>query len=57
MTNTNKMRISWKNELRQSVVEQDVLKLRDHLKAIQRSPELKMSDYKLNEQVRENESK
>ncbi len=52
----NKMKISWKNDLRQSVAERDVLKLRNKLKTIQRSPELKMSDNSLNEQTMENNS-
>ncbi len=54
MATTNNFKKSWKNDLRQSVVEQDVLKLRNKLKIIQNSPEFKMSDYRLNTRVREN---
>ncbi len=53
MATTNKLKISWKNDLQKSVVEQDVLKLRNQLKTIQNSPELKMEDYRLNTQLRE----
>lgn len=53
MATTDKLKISWKNDLWKSVVEQDVLKLRNQLKTIQSSPELKMEDYRLNRQVRE----
>jgi hypothetical protein len=53
MANTVKMKISWKNDLQKSVVEQDVLKLRNKLKNIQSSPELKKEDYRLNTQLRE----
>lgn len=54
MATTNNFKKSWKNDLRQSVVEMDVLKLRNKLKFIQNSPEFKMSDYRLNTRVREN---
>lgn len=54
MATTNNFKKSWKNDLRQSVVEMDVLKLRNKLKIIQNSPEFKMSDYRLNTRVREN---
>lgn len=40
MTNTKKMKISWKNDLRQSIVENDVQNLRNQLKIIQNSSEL-----------------
>ncbi len=53
MANTKKMKISWKNDLQQSVVEQDVIKLRNKLKTIQNTPELEMRDYNLNTQQRE----
>ncbi|MBW6535116.1 MAG: hypothetical protein K0B11_08915 [Mariniphaga sp.] len=51
MANTNKMKISWKNDLQQSVTEQDVLKLRKQLKTIQSSFDLKMRDCRLNIQA------
>jgi hypothetical protein len=53
MTIINKLKRSWKNDLWQSVVEYDVLKLRNQDKIIKSSPELKMSDYRLNTQLRE----
>ena len=40
MTNTYKMKISWKNDLQQSIVETDVQNLKNQLKIIQSSPEL-----------------
>gem|GEM_PF-3355516 len=51
MAINNKLKISWKNDIWQSVVEYDVLKLRNQFK---NSPELKMRDYRLNTQIREN---
>jgi hypothetical protein len=53
MATINKLKISWKNDLWQSVVEQDVMKLRNQLKIIQSSPELKLRDYSWNTQLRE----
>jgi hypothetical protein len=53
MTITNKLKRSWKNDIWQSVEEYDVLKLRNQGKIIKSSPELKMSDYRLNTQIRE----
>jgi hypothetical protein len=53
MANTNKMKLSWKNDLQQSVTEQDVLKLRNQLKTIQSSDELKKRDYNMSTQQRE----
>jgi hypothetical protein len=53
MTITNKLKRSWKNDIWQSVEEYDVLKLRNQGKIIKSSPELKMSDYRLNTQLRE----
>ena len=53
MATTNKLKISWKNDLQRSVVEQDVLKLRNQLKTIQSSSDLKIEDYRLNVQQRE----
>jgi hypothetical protein len=47
MATSNKLKISWKNDLRHSVGEKDVLKLRNQLKIIRNSPELKMRDYRL----------
>ena len=52
MAITNKLKISWKNDLQQSVVEQDVLKLRNKLKSIQNSPEL-IEDNRMKKQARE----
>ena len=53
MTTTNNLKISWKNDFQKSVVEKDVLKLRNKLKTIQNSPEFKMENYRLHMQVRE----
>ena len=53
MATKNKLKISWKNALQQSVVEKDVLKLRNQLKSIQSSHDLKMSDNRMNTQARE----
>jgi hypothetical protein len=51
--NTN-LKISWRNDLRQSIAEQDILNLRNQLKIIKCSPELKMRHYRLNTQACEN---
>jgi hypothetical protein len=54
MATSNKLKISWKNDLRHSVGEQDVIRLRNQLKIIKGSPELRMSNYRLNIEVRGN---
>ena len=54
MTITNKSKMSWKNDIWQSVAEYDVLKLRNQVKIITSSPELKMRDYRFNAQIKEN---
>jgi hypothetical protein len=54
MAITNKSKRSWKNDIWQSVAEYDMLKLRNQGKIIKSSPELKMIDYRLNTQLREN---
>jgi hypothetical protein len=53
MANTNKLNISWKNSLWQSIGEQDVIKLRNQLKIIKSKYESKMTDYKIETIVRE----
>ncbi|RIH63418.1 hypothetical protein D1164_20025 [Mariniphaga sediminis] len=55
MTNTYKMKISWKNDLQQSIVETDVQSLRNQLKIIQSSSELNRNmRLQNNTEVREN---
>ena len=51
MAINNKLKISWKNGHWPSVIEHDVLRLRDQPK---NSPGLKMTDYRMNTQIREN---
>jgi hypothetical protein len=53
MVNTNKLKISWKNSLWQSIGEQDVMILRNQLKIIKSKYESKMTDYKIETIVRE----
>ena len=54
MTIINKLKRSWKNDIWQSVVEYDELKLRNQVKNVKSSPELQMRDYRVNTKLREN---
>ena len=53
MEYTTKLKISWKNDLRQSIGEQDVLNLRGQLNIIKCSPDLKMRIQRKEATVRE----
>jgi hypothetical protein len=53
MAITRELKTGWENDLGQSVIEKDVLKLRNQIKIIQRSPEFQRRDYRFNAQVRE----